>query len=393
MFAIHPIFATLPIWIPGRNDTLITIFVLLSFIELVRYIELKKIVILSFLYHFLLYLCLHLFILYPLFLYCFNYNISKQEVIKISYCLFFIITIYLYLRSISVASISIKYYFINSLTYLKNIFFGLTNYCFFFFYPQNMPTMLYNENIKLLNTLIFAFISYFIVMFYLRNTNYRKIILFSVIWFLLFLFPTFLQREYVFLTHRLLLASISLAIVLSIVLDTIIKKYLILKKYIILLFGIIFINFAFISFKFENFFSSKNMYWKKAYIDAPQYHVVCYGLAQLYLSQGKYDKYKELIVQAYNLSTGDTHIFNIIFILLYEGKIDEAKQICFNILNDKEAKKFLVTGANKTLGNIYYNENNLHKSYIYFKSAYDLNKFDLESKNKLIEIENKINGK
>lgn len=396
LFAVHPIFSTLPIWIPARNDTLITIFVLLSFIELIKYIEFKKNI--DFIFFILTFTlsvftkesAIFLFILYPLFLYCFDYKISKQEVIKFSCFLLFIIVVYLYLRSISVASIGIRDYFFNALMYLKNICFGVTSYIYFFVYPKDVPILLFDENIKFLNIFIVITVLFGILEIYIRNVRYRKIIIFSLVWFVLFLFPTFLQKEYAFLTHRLLLASISIAIILLIIIDLLIKKYLILKKYGYALFIITFMFFSFVSFKFENMFSTKEIYWKQAYMDAPKYHITCYGLAQIYLSQGYYERYKELIFKAYNLSKGDAHIFNIINIMLYEGKIDEVKQICFNILNDQEAKKFHIIGANKILGNICFNENDFQKAYEYFKVAYDLNRFDLEVKNKLIELENKI---
>jgi protein O-mannosyl-transferase len=42
LFAVHPVLAQAVAWIPGRNDSLLTVFVLLSFISFSNYVEQKK---------------------------------------------------------------------------------------------------------------------------------------------------------------------------------------------------------------------------------------------------------------------------------------------------------------------------------------------------------------
>lgn len=397
LMSVHPMFSTLAVWIPGRNDTLLTIFILMSFIEFIRYLKFnKKIDFLLLILFFALALftkesAIFLFIFYPLFVYCFKYNISKKQIMGVCFIFVSIIIIYFYLRSLSVVGIDIKNYFSNFYKYFKNMIWGLSNYMFLSFIPTFIPTMLFDEMIKLKDICIVVISCLFTIIIYYKNIKYRKIIFFSITWFILFLLPTFFQKEYVFLTHRMFISSIGLVIILSILIETLIKKYPVIKKYFYILFVIIFILLFSFSFLFDRLYSNKSIYWTQAYIDAPKYHWASYRLAKIYLDAGNYEKYKEFMFNAYNLSTGDQHLFDIFPILIYEGRIDEVKQICFNIIDNNNDKLFLIIGANRTLGELYLQENNLNLAYKYLKTAYDLNKFDLSLKNKLDEIQKEIN--
>ena len=42
IFTVHPVLAQAVSWIPGRNDSLLTVFFLLSFIYLIKYVDQKK---------------------------------------------------------------------------------------------------------------------------------------------------------------------------------------------------------------------------------------------------------------------------------------------------------------------------------------------------------------
>jgi len=400
LMTVHPIFVSTVVWVPSRNDTLLAIFIFLSFIFFTKYLENKKIENLLLFY---LFFSISLFtketailfiVMYSMYIYFFNFNLKIKEIIKIGIIpITLILCVYFYLRSISVASLNISVYFENINKYFINFICGMSIYLRDFFIPLNIPICLHNLHI-LITEIVLDVIAFIIVLFIgLKNIVNRKIIIFSLCWLGLSIITTFLLQDYVLFYHRLFLPIFGVLIILVLLIDVLIKKYSFLKKIFIYVFVIIFVIFFMKSFIDQNNYKNKELYWSKIYYDAPTWHVSSYGLARLYLSKGNYDKYKELIFQAYNLSTGDTHIFNIANILLDEGKIDEVKQICFNILNDKDVKKFLIKGANKTLGNIYYKENNLQEAYNYLKVAYDLNRFDLETKNKLIEIENKINRK
>ena len=398
LFAVHPIFITLPVWVPGRNDTLLIIFVLLSFIEFINYTQSKKTVnLILFLLFFILSIftkesAIFLLLLYPLLLYCFKFNFPRKQTFYIISILLIIAFIYLCLRSYSVASVNITNYFDNISKYSYNIIFGFYNYILFLFFPKNIPTLLYNETINYKNILFISIPFIVLIIFYLKNKNCRRVLLFSIIWFLLFICPTFMQREYVFLTHRLFIASVGLIIILSLFIEKATIKFPFIKKPLICIFIILFCLFFYKSFSFQETYKNKETFWFMAYSNSPKYHLVSYNLANIYLQNGNYELYKKFMFQAYNLSTGDVHIFNIMPILLKEGQIDKVKEICFNILKDKDAKLFHKIGANTTLGNIYLEENNLPEAYKYLKNALQLDIMNINLKNKVKLLETKLNG-
>lgn len=386
LFAIHPVFTTLPVWVPARNDTLLIIFILLSFIGLANYIQSdKKIHLICFVLFFVLALftkesAIFLFILYPLFLYCFKYKfVKKYTYIYIS--LLILIIVYLLLRSYSVASINITSYFDNSLKYLSNLAFGLCNYIFFFFVPYKLPVMLLNETIQYKTLIAFCLFTLISIGFYYKNVKHRKILLFSAIWFLVFIIPTFFQKEYVFLNHRLFISSVGLLIFLSIFVEELILKFHILKKVMFILFIILFGFLFYLSATFQNIFSNRQPFWQQAYMDAPNYHFVPYNLAVIYYQEGNYKKYKEFIFKAYKSKNGNIHFFNVVPILMKEGQTDKVKQICFNILQDEKSKLFFKIGANIVLGQICLQENNLKQAYTYFKIALDMDNMNINLKN------------
>lgn len=386
LFAIHPVFTTLPVWVPARNDTLLIIFILLSFIGLANYIQSdKKIHLICFVLFFVLALftkesAIFLFILYPLFLYCFKYKfVKKYTYIYIS--LLILIIVYLLLRSYSVASINITSYFDNSLKYLSNLAFGLCNYIFFFFVPYKLPVMLLNETIQYKTLIAFCLFTLISIGFYYKNVKHRKILLFSAIWFLVFIIPTFFQKEYVFLNHRLFISSVGLLIFLSIFVEELILKFHILKKVMFILFIILFGFLFYLSATFQNIFSNRQPFWQQAYMDAPNYHFVPYNLAVIYYQEGNYKKYKEFIFKAYKSKNGNIHFFNVVPILMKEGQTDKVKQICFDILQDDKSKLFFKIGANIVLGQICLQENNLKQAYTYFKIALDMDNMNINLKN------------
>ena len=84
LFSVHPILTSSVVWIPARNDTLLAIFVFLSFIFFIKYLETNKT---KNLILYILFWIISLFtketailflFLYPLFLYCLIITLIKK---------------------------------------------------------------------------------------------------------------------------------------------------------------------------------------------------------------------------------------------------------------------------------------------------------------------------
>ena len=396
LFAVHPVFTSLPVWVPARNDTLLIIFILLSFINFINYIQLnKKVHLICFVLFFVLALftketAILLFILYPLFLYCFKYGIIKKQNLYILLNLFIIVIVYYFLRNCSVAKINITNYFANALQYLSNSDFGLFNYLFFFFVPAKVPAMLINETFPYKSSIVSLFFILIFIVFYYKNAKYRKPLLFAGIWFLVFLVPTFFQKEYIFLTHRLFVPSVGLLIFLSIVVEELTYDFYILKIVMFALFCGLFGCFFYLSSVFQNTYSNKQTFWQQAYTDAPNYHFVPYNLALIYLQQGNNRKYEEFMLKAYSSKNGRVHIFNVMPILIENGHIDIVKKLCSALLQTEETTMFYKIGANIIMSQICLKENDLEQAYKYLKSASELDNNNIQLKNKVKELETQI---
>ena len=165
LMSVHPILTSCVVWIPARNDTLLAIFIILSFIFFVKYLENNLTKNLSL---YVLFFTLALFtketailtlLLYPLFVYCFNYKINKKEIIK-NVCIFItILLIYFILRGVAVSDNNITQYLINIVPFLKNMFAGICMYLYELFIPDNFPIMLYDIKLNVFKR-IYHYIDY-----------------------------------------------------------------------------------------------------------------------------------------------------------------------------------------------------------------------------------------
>lgn len=401
LIAVHPVFSSTVVWVPSRNDTLLAIFIFLSFIFFINYLNKKT---LKDLFLCIVFFSISLFtkesvvffvFLYLIFPYCFDYKMTKKELIKFSLYIILILIFYFFVRSFAVPSASIKSYFKNLDQFFITLICGTSIHLKNLFIPVNITILLHNISMSFFQIcfdILFVFVLFIIL--YKKIVNW-KILFFSLSWFILSLVPTFfLLKEYVFFNHRLFVAVFSIVIILILTMDFIIKKYSKYKNYFVLIFVLLFISFSFISYYIvADKYKNKEDYWALAYEEAPTWHIVSYEIALIYLENGNYEKYREYMFQAYNLSMGDIHIFNIIPILIKEGQIDKVKEICFNILKDDEAKLFHKIGANNTLGNIYLEEKNLSEAYKYLKTALELDKTDVDLRNKVEKLKEELNEK
>lgn len=399
LMAAHPIFVSCIAWIPGRNDTLLTAFICLAFINFLSFIEQNKT-------KYLLLHCLFftlalftketMFMLVPIYIFlicCFNYKISKQQILKNLMILIPVIIIYFIFRNSAVAPIDSKEYFLNYKKYAFNTISGTMTYIDKFIMPDYIPLMLHNIKIGIGIVIMNAAVLFLLVFMYVKKITGKKNILFAAAWFILLLLPTFLQKEYIFLPHRLILASLGVAVIITSLVHYVITRYPVSKKYLIALYLMFFSMFLYLSYIQTDKYKKADVYWSTAYIDAPDYHLVLNGLAKVYLSAGDYEQYKNFIYEAYRLSYGDRYIFDITSILIHEGNTDEAEKICLNILSDSRNKPFLKFGSMSTLGEIYLKKNNIKKAYFYTKEAFKINPYDSDVSEKLEQIKTMLKNR
>jgi len=289
IFVVHPVLLQGVSWIPGRNDTLLALFLIPSFIFFLDYFEEKKTKYL--IWHFVFF-ALGLFtkessLFFPAIILFYAYIIfGKSEIIKkIGSFLTGWIPIYVtwfLLRSVALGSnptpytlsSAIKAVFVNSPAVL--LFLGKV------FLPFNLTVLPTLQD----STLIYGIISLVLVCIAVVTSKHKKlsIMLFGLVWFLAFLLPSFIRpnTSYVadFLEHRVYFPLIGLFIILSEV--SFIKNINFEKKITSGIFGVLLSGLIIINFVHNTNFKDKLIFWKNAVAHSPQHPLAHKNLGAMY---------------------------------------------------------------------------------------------------------------
>lgn len=384
--AVNPLFSSNIVWIPARNDTLLIIFVCLSFLNLINYLKNNSNINL-----FLFSICFGLALftketslilipMYILFIYILKFPITKKQLLKTITALLPILICYFYLRQIAVSSPDINIF--QWYKYTPKMLIATMTYVAEFLIPDYIPVMIYKLNISLPILIInISFLLFLFFCLYKKITSISNILL-GFVWLILWLLPTFLMTDYILLFHRFLLPVIGLILIFCEITNNIILKYPVSKKYFIVIFIILFGSYSYASYiqadKYKNFF----VFWANAYSDAPDYHVACHGFSQRYLEIGDYEKSKKYLLLAENLSP-NRYLLDIAAVLLYEKKFEDAEQLLFKSAELVPATRDLVYG---NLSKLYIQKQDMKKAIEYAQMGYDLNKNDIEFPKLLITV-------
>ncbi len=406
--AVHPVFTSTAVWIPASNDSLLALFLYSSFIFFIRYLEDKKTK--NLLLYFLFFAAalftkesaiLAVF-LYVFFVWCFGYKPAKKEILKNILIFIPVIAFYLYFRHLAVSGGNILVYFKDFFQYLQNLFEGSVVYLYQFVIPD-IHVMLYNVRFTPAHWAVSGLITFFIIFGLYKNFIDKKIFLWCVFVFLLFIFPTCFLDDYIILNHRLFVTVPAVIIILTFFIDGILngtrnislkniplpnaaltkisetnisttvpancgqeQKSLkfINKKFFLLLFFILFFVYSSVSFAFQNNYREKNIYWIKSYMDAPDCHATCYQISRIYFEQGNFEKAKEFLDKANKLKL--IYLSDLALIYYFEKDFDKAEEL-YN--------RSVQTGVNKAqcfrnLSVIYLQrDNDIDKAILYAQAA------------------------
>lgn len=272
VFAIHPILAQAVCWVPGRNDSLLAFFVLLSIIFFIKYIRTFKPA--ALLFH-ILFFALGLFtketaLAVPLIVlaYCWAYG-KMQEIIDRKWTLLpsYVIVLlpWCLLRTDVVSQSKADL----SLVTLVGSF--IRNFPVYF---QMLQKMILPVNLSLLSTpldsnyLLFAIAALLLVILFIysRNVSWKKV-LFGLLWFNAFLLPTFLVHILTGFEHRVYLPFIGFLVVM---LETDLLRDLSLRRSYRLYSSTAFLAFLFvINLNHVGAFKNGFEFWKTAAESSP----------------------------------------------------------------------------------------------------------------------------
>ena len=373
-FAVHPVLASVPVWIPARNDTLLTVFFISSLIFFIKYLNTDKI---RFFLSHMLFFCLSLFtketsllllLIYPLLAYCFNFKFSKKQLFYNLSFLIPLLVVYFILRTNAVRTVDLSMYITNCHYYIKNIVFGIMIYIEKLIFPTYMPIMLFDFSPALQTYIINIIFFTFLIYVYRKKTMERKLFLFSTVFFFISIFPTFMQEEYALLFHRLIISLPAIIILSCMILQKLIIKYPITKKYSIILFCFFTILFSICSFHQIDKYKDTFSFWYNAYTDAPKYHLTCDGLAKEYSTIKNFEEAKELELKALNKKNCYEYYLNYATILLNSGNKDDAKEIFYQLLKEDDLNAHLY----KNLSIISLEENDTENAIKHAQKAIEL---------------------
>jgi hypothetical protein len=391
LVAVHPILMSCPVWIPARNDTLLVIFFTLTLTTFIKFIEtnnIKNLVWFIFLFTLSIFTketALIFLPIFPLTLYCFDYKISKQQLLKIFALFLPILAIYFTLRHISITTPALVSYFANYKESVSIIVTGLLTYVDKFVIPDYLPIMLNNIDIipKLLIVNIVV-LSLIILLCFTKFIN-KKIILFTVIWFVLSLLPTFFISNYALLFHRFMFPSVSMVIILSELISKTITKYPVTKKYLVILFFILFTIFALNSHVYSSRFQNAELFWTNAYIDSPNYTETLHGFTRVLITKGNYQQARKLLNESAMKFKYYNYISNLGCILLLERKYDEAEKIFLEALKNNN-EKYITHQYYLNLSTIYLHKMDFKKSIEFAEKSLHLSPHNTDSIKILAQI-------
>jgi Tfp pilus assembly protein PilF len=322
LFAVHPVFAQAVAWLPGRNDTLLTLFSLLSFYFLLKQITKKKI----------LYQSLHLFFFAVALL-------TKETAIFLP--ILFLLYIWLFMPATKGIS------FIKKLSEFKIEIVGWIIMVFAFLYIRhevlgssvgmplaftltnliyNLPAIIqFTGKILLpfhLNTLpvlqdipiYYGLATVAVIIYFVWRSKQRdnKRIIFGALWLLIFLAPAILRTstslETLFLEHRLYFPMIGFMIICM---ETdIVKKSDFNKGYARIIIMSVAAFLFVLTWIHCGDYKDEYSFWKSAADDSPHSSAALRGLASYYQSNQQVDKAEQLYIQCLKLNPSIAEVKN-----------------------------------------------------------------------------------
>lgn len=344
LFAVHPLFNQAIGWISGRNDTILTAFILASFIQYVFYINTTKIK--YFFWHVLFFLCalftketaivlpLLCVLFYAAFEMCKN-KLTFQNKLSLLIVWGVVIIIWYFIRDNALHSGILKNlnvadngkYIISSKNEISGIEAFIKNYSFLFesfgkfIFPFNLSVYAHFDKLSA----IIGVIGYIILMgvFFIFKLPFNKIVFYMGWWFLFIIPPMFLyfsDGRYDYLEHRMYVPSIGIILLIM----ELCKKISFDKLKFILIPLIIFLGvFSFI--RMDIFYDAES-FFKSAIKSSPSKAIPYRVLANFYEKNGNKNEalayYKKLLI---NSPTEQDIALYLASQSLQQKKIDSAK--------------------------------------------------------------------
>ncbi|MCL1901425.1 MAG: tetratricopeptide repeat protein [Endomicrobia bacterium] len=334
LFAVHPALLSAVAWIPGRNDTILTIFVLLSVIFLFDYFEnnkkiISKFIIFAFMFFVALFTkesAIAMLVVIPVFMFFFCKNTSKKDYFTVFLTMFFIAFMYTVARTIALggASSNMAFDFFKS---AKSIFVYLE----YIIIPSRIYLVTEKLTVDFLTVIscVIFFVPVVASLFF--NIGRKKIVLFGLLWFVAFLAPSFMSPNdnFLLLTHRLYSASLGVMFIFIEFFTAVSVKIKLSKKYLYFMLIIFIVLFTFTSFMQVKKFQNRETYFFNALNEQPDSEILRAKVAGFYAEKGMLEEAKKeiLSIKSEDGSHSAVYYGMLAYIYSLEGSYDKAIEI------------------------------------------------------------------
>lgn len=320
LFAVHPAFPQAVAWLPGRNDTLLTLFALSSYLFLIDYCNRKKIIPLL-LHAFFLLVSLFtkesavflpvVFLLYILLLREEKSHMMKKiGEYKLPLFLWILIIVFSMIIRKSVLNNTVGF----PLSYVISNFFinlpAIIQYIGKMLLPLNLNTLPVLQDVPLIYGIIVILLTAFFI--WKSKTKNNRRIIFGILWMLIFLAPSILRTsssiETLFLEHRLYFPIIGFFIIWG---ETdLIKKFQIKNKTSLFIFIPVLILFFITAWVHREDYKDEYRFWKSAVDGSPHSSAALRGMAAYYLDNKQPEKAEKLLIECITLNPDITEARN-----------------------------------------------------------------------------------
>lgn len=391
-FLFQPVLAQAVVWIPGRNDSLLTIFVLaafLSFLAFRQYASLKNYIA----YFFFLLAALltkENAVFLPFLVIFFSFFIERQKILARDKWLLILTSavamfIWFLMRSFALSGSTLTLSTAFSSIYKNSpallVFLGKA------IFPFDLVVLPVLADAKLIYGLI-AVPLIILALFFSRQKRGAYII-FGLAWFLLFILPSFIQPNLSeipdFLEHRLYLPLIGLLIILAEI-DWF-KNLDFKKKIVKIILPIILIIFSFLIVRHSLNFKDHLSFWEAAVKSSPHSPLAQRNLGVMYYFAGQNDLAAKHYRLSLNINPQESMAHNNLGIVyLNEQKYSQA---------EKEFKKELTLNPNYdkalfNLGDVYYRTKRFKEAADYWQATLRVNPAYGEAYERLNILENQL---
>ncbi len=391
LFLVHPALSQAVAWLPGRNDSLVAVFILASFICLLNFSaqpKLKSLLGYSF-FFFLALLTKETAIFLPVLAFTYFFTIGRSDrleainkflVILFSFASGFI---WLILRSLAFSKENIGVA-AAALSVIKNLPDSLIMGAKMIL-PFNLAVLPISADSSFLLSLI-AWPLLILALFFSQKKR-RDYLFFGLAWFLIFFIPPFAISSAApyFLEHRLYLPFIGFLIVLAEI--DFIKNLDFKKGYIKIIAFFILLFFSVLTWQHSLKFIDRLTFWQSAVADSPHSPLANKNLGSMYYFENQPDKAIVYYRRALEVNPNETMAHNNLGLIYLEKKQYGVAE--------KEFKKELEINPNYdkalfNLGNLYFLTKRNAEAASLWQETLLVNPYHAEAYFRLLNLKNQL---